>query len=305
MSKYTSDQIESHHRDVSDFVRREVIYCVSSLIYDLAQQAEHFPEYEEELYSAFQGLPDYQESAEEEGWKQADEDMFFNEQTGKTTTAESWEQLCQAQGIDYERHSTGEDEATDEGWLKLAKGAFYSPDSYCYDDESQDWKALCEEQNIDAQEHAPEVYEHWIVTDWLANKLEERVLRNFFGMTIWGRTCTGQTISLDGVICAIYDDLQAQRKELTQAPGKAPNLTGSPNLNPTTGARTMRNRNQSPYWTTAKFNSQDAHGNPVKKGDRIFYYPSTRTVLTGEAAEQAARDLDAARFDEAQMSGGW
>jgi hypothetical protein len=30
----------------------------------------------------------------------------------------------------------------------------------------------------------------------------------------------------------------------------------------------------------------------------VFYYPLTKTVLTGAEAEAAARDFDAARFDE-------
>jgi hypothetical protein len=57
-------------------------------------------------------------------------------------------------------------------------------------------------------------------------------------------------------------------------------------------------RNLNPYWTTARFNSTDANGHPVKKGDRIFYYPSTRTVLTGDAAEKAAGEFACAKQDE-------
>ena len=53
-----------------------------------------------------------------------------------------------------------------------------------------------------------------------------------------------------------------------------------------------------PYWTTARFNSKDANGKPVKKGDRIFYYPLTRVVLTGAEAEKASNEFDAACADE-------
>lgn len=58
-----------------------------------------------------------------------------------------------------------------------------------------------------------------------------------------------------------------------------------------------------PYWTTAKFNSTDSAGRPVKKGDRIFYYPGTRTVLTGAEAEKASREFACAAADEAFASG--
>lgn len=56
-----------------------------------------------------------------------------------------------------------------------------------------------------------EVYEHWIVSTWLADKLEERgeaIEKDFYGLTIWGRSCTGQAILLDRVIREIYQDLQ-------------------------------------------------------------------------------------------------
>ena len=55
-----------------------------------------------------------------------------------------------------------------------------------------------------------EVFEHWIVSDWLADKLEERgekVDRDFAGMTVWARTTTGQAISMDYVIEQITADL--------------------------------------------------------------------------------------------------
>lgn len=55
-----------------------------------------------------------------------------------------------------------------------------------------------------------EALEHWIVSNWLADKLEaqgEMIDRDFLGLTIWGRTCSGQAIMLDYVIVKIYKDL--------------------------------------------------------------------------------------------------
>jgi len=65
----------------------------------------------------------------------------------------------------------------------------------------------------------------------------------------------------------------------------------------------MKRYSQDPYWTTAKFDSVTADGTKVRRGDRIFYYPRTRTVLVGEKAEQASRDFQAAAFDEAVYNG--
>jgi hypothetical protein len=53
-----------------------------------------------------------------------------------------------------------------------------------------------------------------------------------------------------------------------------------------------------PYWMTAKYSGKDKNGKPFRAGERVFYYPLTKTVLTGAEAEAAARDFDAARFDE-------
>ena len=64
--------------------------------------------------------------------------------------------------------------------------------------------------SIDNYEEPIEAYEHWIVSDWLAGKLEElgeMVTYDFLGLTIWGRTCTGQAILLDWVISKICEDL--------------------------------------------------------------------------------------------------
>jgi len=62
-------------------------------------------------------------------------------------------------------------------------------------------------------------------------------------------------------------------------------------------------KNGDPYWTTAKFNSTDANGAQVRKGDKIFYYPRTRTVLTGQSADKASAEFSAAAQDEAFMCG--
>ena len=162
-----------NQRILEKFVDREVIYCVSHLVYELAQKAEHFPKYEDDLFGAFEGLPDYQAAAEDNGCVLMDNEgvnMFYNED---------------------------QDE-----WF-----------------DSDDWQELCDQEGIDVDDYIPEIFEHWIITDFLANRLEakgERVLRDFFGMTVWCRSCTGQSILLDMVIGAIAHDMEilsGQRNE--------------------------------------------------------------------------------------------
>lgn len=60
-----------------------------------------------------------------------------------------------------------------------------------------------------------EVYEHWAVTDWLGKKLEargEKVDFDFAGLTIWGRTTTGQSISMDSVMSDICEALNSPER---------------------------------------------------------------------------------------------
>lgn len=69
-------------------------------------------------------------------------------------------------------------------------------------------KDLCETCEIDPYEW--EVYEHWAVSQWLAEKLiaqGERVDTDFAGLNIWARTTTGQAIGMDGVVQKIYREM--------------------------------------------------------------------------------------------------
>lgn len=158
--KYESAEYQNK---VRDFVSREVIYNVSSLISELGNQEAL---YRDEL------LP----VCSQDNWKDTAIEDFINgtpDQKGKPFTVDDFHSL-----------------------------------------HGEEYREYCEERDIDPQ--TTEAYEHWIVTDYLADKLEakgEMVLRDFLGMTIWGRTCSGQAILLDSVICDIYDELYAKAAE--------------------------------------------------------------------------------------------
>ncbi len=133
-----------------------------------------FLEYTDDLYGVFEGIPDYEETMIQAGWIEADKD-------------------------------------------KKDKHNFYDGDGGYSDAET--WENLFDEVATaqDIELIYPGVYEHWIVSDCLADKLEahgEKVLRDFFGMTIWCRTTTEQAILLDGVIskiCAEMEILEGQK----------------------------------------------------------------------------------------------
>ena len=73
-------------------------------------------------------------------------------------------------------------------------------------------EAACEMDGIEP--HEWEVYEHWAVSTWLAEKLQaagERVDTDFAGLNVWARTTTGQAISIDAVIEQITREMHAAR----------------------------------------------------------------------------------------------
>jgi len=71
------------------------------------------------------------------------------------------------------------------------------------------WQKVCDDNRLDPEQR--EVYEHWIVSSWLARKLEERgeITGEVCGLTIWGRCTTGQAISMDNVIEELAAELWA------------------------------------------------------------------------------------------------
>jgi hypothetical protein len=79
------------------------------------------------------------------------------------------------------------------------------------------WEEFCQQYDVDTDDHKREVYEHWLVSDWLGNKLRGKgeTVGELMGMTIWGRCTTGQSISMDYVIGQIYKELTG--KEVTSA----------------------------------------------------------------------------------------
>ena len=95
-----------------------------------------------------------------------------------------------------------ESSATVEEFLSYETGL---PESDWEDLDVHDRLNLAEAQGFESQPH--EIYEWWLVSDWLADKLkefEEPVLDCNYG-SWWGRTCTGQAIKLDYVVRKIVE----------------------------------------------------------------------------------------------------
>lgn len=155
-TKYSNSD---YQRDVSRFVEQNVYYCVSSLIYELAQDEK----YQEDL------LP--------------------------ILVQDDWETPVRKEfsGLD------DDDKQQALGYMNISE-----LDELDHDDFAE----LGDFLRVDPYQN--EALEHWIISDWLAARLAEHseiVTTDFMGLTIWGRTTSGQSISIDGVICDIYDEL--------------------------------------------------------------------------------------------------
>lgn len=66
----------------------------------------------------------------------------------------------------------------------------------------------CEALNLKPYES--EIYEYWLISEYLAEKLREHgeAVFEYYGLTVWGRTTTGQAILLDGVIRKIAREME-------------------------------------------------------------------------------------------------
>jgi len=81
---------------------------------------------------------------------------------------------------------------------------------------------ICADRGIEPYEW--EVFEHWAVSQWLADALiaqGERVDTDFEGLCVWARTTTGQGIAQDSVIRRVVEKLRADYAALTAKPEKA------------------------------------------------------------------------------------
>lgn len=234
-----------YQRAVGEFVSRGVIACASSLVYELAQRLQ-----DEDLLDAFRGPIDYEEAATQENWERADSGLFYRatgfehylsinlHERGQMHVSVHKQEFFgqEANGAVVWEFSGSEEESVDlDGSESLdlteadaveqylyEQGIFTLEDSLSKDSEAlfetcsaDTWQDLCGIESIETEDYEREIFEHWIVSDCLADKLEtegEKIMRDFFGFTIWGRSTTGQAISIDQVICDIYDDMQETQK---------------------------------------------------------------------------------------------
>ena len=221
--------IHPNQDELSQFVDREVHYCVSHLITHLAKDCDS--EYYDDILSVCVSN-DYETAAYDDGYRveeddegyyiwfkpldkepEQSKDIFANEELAWSACCQENDyphkpehSLCDWQTVEY-NYDVIPDLAGGFRWIEKAER---EQSEEQFDDELDAWCDCCEINGIDPEQN--EAYEHWIVSKWLAEKLAakgEMISQDIFGLTVWGRTCTGQAIMLDRVIAEIYQEMQS------------------------------------------------------------------------------------------------
>lgn len=188
--------VSRFQRVCSAFVQRNVIYRASTLIYELREVAEQLDDYDTYL-TLTGGKPDYEEAARY--FIMQDADLGQLEEIADEVS--SWAEITEAAGV--------LPDADVEEWLEDSADGLHAIRSYTWgavtDPEHFEW--VCGEYSLDPDYN--EVYEHWIVDRYFGARLAERgeIVEEYLGLLLWGRTCTGQAISMDGVIEEMVKDL--------------------------------------------------------------------------------------------------
>lgn len=180
--KETARQTESDfQRKCSEFVAREVYCCASTLVSELAQDEKYMDDLMEAMSQPqYIHTFNYTCTGEVEVEGTEEDDELELEECGETWKDE--ENDSRTKQLD---HDSIDD-----------VNEFHEFTRAC-----PKCGTLTDPESVISKETDPiEAYEHWIVSDWFATKLEEQgemVLRDFLGLTIWGRTCSGQAIAMD------------------------------------------------------------------------------------------------------------
>jgi hypothetical protein len=209
---YSNDKIRKR---AELLVEQDVYYCVSSLIYGLNQiihdlnqrQTQALGIDEDDLQSVSESK-DYEEPAERHI-----DDM---DRGALCDYLEDQDVEFKPDENVYDIDEDTVEHETTEHLRELAKTAM----------REQGAEEFCNEFSVDPD--YSEVYEHWVVSGWLAHQLKEQghCVGEVAGMTIWGRPTTGQSISMDGVILGIAaglvkDDEPAPAPEVVDKDTKA------------------------------------------------------------------------------------
>lgn len=218
---------------VDEFVRRDVFYCVSELVdamikceidgyedlfavnYDYDESIEWVIDSGElEQYQLVNYCNRFLDVDLHANLKIANVKRIILEQVGLEHFCEHFEIAINDDDNSDEVATRAIDSIADDLLIEYANSELDLDDAIDVEDlkklilKNADFQNFCDHFSIEANEI--EVYEYWLISENLALHLElenEIVIRDFLGLTIWGRTTTGQAIACDSVIERIFNKI--------------------------------------------------------------------------------------------------
>ena len=212
-------------------VDREVYYCVSSLVSTLSALAQNCDsrvmrdeclDWEEDILPLLESI-NYEDAVR--AWVMDSSGTDVDSLERAVEMGGYWENVVDASGyttyLSEFTPTPEQEEAFDlQDWLDAdpERDEKFRELVFKQLEETSDMSELCRELDIDTDDFRDQVYEHWIVSNWLATLLKERgeTVGELCGMTIWGRCTTGQSICMDNVIRCIIEELHTEELSLVE-----------------------------------------------------------------------------------------
>lgn len=100
--------------------------------------------------------------------------------------------------------------AEEYGWRQDADGKIRRWTEAYGNEEVDTWEDTFMDEHNPIEPNEREIFSWYAVSSFLADDLEdlgETVVRDWYGLDIWGRTTFGQAIGMDSVVQTIYDNL--------------------------------------------------------------------------------------------------
>lgn len=79
-----------------------------------------------------------------------------------------------------------------------------------FSDEEDAWADCVEQNRLDTRDYDSEIYEHRAVTRWFGQRLRQQgeTVVEILDFNVWGRTTTGQSAGMDGVVHRIAHEME-------------------------------------------------------------------------------------------------
>lgn len=195
----TKEDSMTNHRIITKLVEREVTCNVNRLVSHFA----HHPDaldgsgyYYEDILDLCRCPADPKDVLEEHGYSLQEAENEWHIVIDSELEEFQWvaEQLAKP-------HPEESDEELMEKLMTYSHGIVCDEDSH---------QEALDHLRIEIEDHDSEVYEHWVVSEHLAERLKEngQTVGELFGLTIWGRTTTGQSMVIDWIMNKIASDME-------------------------------------------------------------------------------------------------